>query len=267
MSEEMIRYDGEESEDVLYAKYEKLLFQKAEVKKEALHWEMEYNREFGDELLLVFKEKIECIRLKKTIGYCQMFINRGEQINTDVMNEYIQTAMLEYTKRLHKLIEEVDMAKGGTEIGRSSVRKIKQIYRCLAKKIHPDICPLTMRNEELSDLWMDLTEAYETNNLDWMEEIEAMINNILEGYDLEGIDYEVPDIGGRIEKLTAEIVKITNSEPYIYSELLIDKEQVEAKHKALKKELEEYRTYNNSLQEMLDKLMGSGGGGFVWQMN
>ena len=54
------------SSSLEYYKY--LLLKRDSLLKEAVQWEHEYDRTFGDDILEIFRVKIECIRKKKNIG-------------------------------------------------------------------------------------------------------------------------------------------------------------------------------------------------------
>ena len=43
-----------------------------------------------------FEMKIECIRKKKSIEFCQAFINRGESVDQDALQEYLRRELEEY---------------------------------------------------------------------------------------------------------------------------------------------------------------------------
>ena len=70
--------------------YEELLMERDELLKEVFQYERAYIREFGELILQVFEMKLECIRKKKTIEYCQSFINKGKSIDSDALKEYLQ---------------------------------------------------------------------------------------------------------------------------------------------------------------------------------
>lgn len=53
-------------------------------------------REFGDLILKVFQMKIEAIRKKKTIEYCQIFANRGESVDQDALQDYLAKELASY---------------------------------------------------------------------------------------------------------------------------------------------------------------------------
>ncbi|MCR5502756.1 MAG: hypothetical protein K6F53_07090 [Lachnospiraceae bacterium] len=250
-----------------YTKYEELLARRDDVRKQAFQYERAYVREFGDLILQVFEMKLECIRKKKTIGYCQTFINRGESVDQDALQEYLQKELAEYQAQLDDMIRDNEAAKEHERVSEADLLKIKRIYRKIAKKIHPDINPGTARNEELMELWQRLAAAYNCNDLKEMEETEVLINAVLAKMDLGAEDISIPDIGEKIEEIRAEIERIKNTDPYRYKFLLEDPEAVEQKKQELRDELKEYEDYGRQLDGILDGMLANGGVKLTWRMN
>ena len=75
--------------DSSFSKYEGLLIRRDEARKEAFQYDQKYIRQFGDLILEVFEKKLECIRKKKTIEYCQIFINRGQAVDQAAVEMYL----------------------------------------------------------------------------------------------------------------------------------------------------------------------------------
>ena len=99
MADEIIRVKNSS-----YSRYEELLMRRDAARKESFQLEREYVKVFGDLILKVFEAKIDCIRKKKTIEYCQAFVNRGQSIDQDAMQEYLRQEMAEYQESLENLI-------------------------------------------------------------------------------------------------------------------------------------------------------------------
>jgi len=249
-----------------YARYEELLIRKDEVKKEAFQYERAYVREFGDLILEVFQIKLEAIRKKKTIEYCQIFANRGENVDQNALQEYLAQELAAYNEKLASMIRDNEAAKASETITEADMLKIKRIYHHLVKKIHPDINPFTGENEELKELWQRLLVAYNCNNLKEMEETEILVNALLEKLDMGTLDITIPDIDEKIIEIEAEIEKITATDPYQYKYLLEDEEAVSQKKQELRNELKEYEDYGNALDEILNGLLQKGVT-FTWRMN
>ncbi len=261
MSDEIIRVSN-----ASYARYEELLIRKDEVKKQAFQYERAYVREFGDLILEIFQIKLESIRKKKTIEYCQAFAYRGESVDQNVLQEYLAKELVEYKEKLDGMIKDNEAAKAGEEVTEADILKIKRIYHHLVKKIHPDINPVTEGNEELKGLWQRLIVAYNCNNLKEMEETEVLADSLLETLNLGTLDITIPDIDEKIVEIEAEIEKITSTDPYQYKYLLGDPDAVLQKKEELRKELKEYEDYGKQLDEILNGLLRKGVT-LTWRMN
>lgn len=249
-----------------YARYEELLLKRDDVKKKAFQYGMEYNRTFGELILKVFEKKIEGIRKKKTLEYCQTFKNHGKNVDMAGLQTYLERQLAEYEKRLKDMVEENEAAKSTGTVTEAELLQIKRIYRRMVKKIHPDINPLTNTNEELKGLWQRLVIAYECNELKELKETEVLINALMAKLDMGVMEIEIPDIEVKIAELEEEIERIMNTDPYQYRYLLEDEAAVAEKKKALQEELKEYEEYSNRLEEMLNSVLGYGMT-FTFRMN
>ena len=241
-----------------YARYEELLLKRDDVKKKAFQYGMEYNRTFGELILKVFEKKVEGIRKKKTLEYCQTFKNHEKNVDMAGLQTYLERQLAEYEKRLKDMVEENEAAKSTGTVTEAELLQIKRIYRRMVKKIHPDINPLTNTNEELKGLWQRLVIAYECNELKELKETEVLINALMAKLDLGVMEIEIPDIEVKIAELEEEIERIMNTDPYQYRYLLEDEAAVAEKKKALQEELKEYEEYSNRLEEMLNSVLGYG---------
>ena len=261
MADELIRVNNSS-----YGKYEDLLFKRDALRKEAYLYDRAYIREFGDLILELFELKLDCIRKKKTIEYCQIFVNKGQSVDQDALQAYLQKEMEEYQRQLDDMIEDNEAAKKSRKISEADLLKIKRIYHRLVKKIHPDINPMTEATDELLCLWMRLRAAYNCNDLKEMEEVEVLVNALLEKLDLGTIDINIPDIEEKIAELEEEIETIKNTDPYRYKYLLEDIVSVRQKKEELEKEIKEYKEYGKQLDEILDGLIKKGVK-ITWRMN
>ena len=261
MRHEIIRID-----DSAFARYEALLVKRDAVRKSAFEYEQEYIRVFGELILAVFEKKIECIRKKKTVEYCQYFINRGKAVDQAALQEYLKAELAEYEAQLADMVKELENTKKSVVITEADFLKIKRIYHRLVKKIHPDINPETERCEELNALWHRLVIAYECNALKEMEETEVLINALLEKLGIDTEIIEVPDVREKIAELESEIELITSKDPYRYKDILESEEAVKQKKAELKAELQEYVDYSEQLEEILKGHL-KGRMKITWRMN
>ncbi len=234
-----------------YTRYEELLIRRDVLRKEAYHYQMAYLREFGELLTKVFEAKIKCIEKKKIIAYCQRKLNRGEKINGNELDQYIENVMKDYYDELQFMLERNESLRGGKHVSELTYRKIKAIYYKIAKLIHPDMNPSLKDDSVVKDLWNRAVTAYECNDLKELEEIQVLINGYLESINYKHDTMDIPDINERIFELNAEIDKILKTDPYQYKYLLADNEAVEDMKNDLAEELSDYENYAKDLDEVI----------------
>lgn len=249
-----------------YARYEELLMQRDNLKKEAFIMQRNYVAEFGDLILKVFEKKLECIRKKKTIEFAQAAANHGKTVDTDELQAYLQQEMAAFQEQLDAMIDDTKSAKERETITEHDLLKIKRVYHKLVKLIHPDINPMTNENEDLSDLWQRVQIAYNCNDLKDIEELELLVTTALEKMGVGTMEIEIPDIEDKIAEIEAEILRIRETDPYMYKFLLEDPDAVAEKNKSLNEELKSYEDYLAQLDEILNGLLKNGVT-FTWRMN
>ena len=111
--------------------------------------------------------------------------------------------------------------------------------------------PKTNEIPELKELWQRIVVSYRANDLEELEEAEILVNKFLVDHHLDGNEIKIQDIDTKIEKLKEQIQKIKETNPYQYRFLLQDQEAVQNKKRELQKELEEYRVYEQELDQLL----------------
>ena len=79
-----------------YETYERLLLERDQLQKEAAQIWTVYLQMFGELITDNYEEKLECIKCKKTISYCQQALNRKEAIDPDALRQYLNREMAEY---------------------------------------------------------------------------------------------------------------------------------------------------------------------------
>lgn len=253
--------DGEK-----YEKYESLLLLRDKLKNECKSLKISYMKEFGKEIRNVFEEKLKCIQKKKAITFCQMAINKGKTVSAEELRQYLEKQTAEYKKQLKEIIADNNRSKNAKEIPQMAAAKAKKLYRKIAKKIHPDINPLTQKNDLLMQFWDATCFAYEHSDVEELEELDSITDVALKQLGQTDTVFEIPDIEKKTEKLEKEIEKITGSEPYIYKNLLRNPARVSTKHKELKDEFEKYKKYAEELEEKLNEILEKSGVSFTWKI-
>ena len=264
--EEFLGDDIKAEGRTLYEEYESLVMKKEQLLKNAGSRRTVYLQYFGDLMAEILETKIECIRLKKTIAYCTKCINLGQTIDTKAMQEEIEGEMQAYYVELKSMLEEKEGAKTAKNADDYEVRMTKQIFRRIAKRLHPDINAKTYENAVLLELWNQVMDAYNEFDVEKLEELEVVLNHVMTELGEDGFAVNIDNIEDKIKKLEKKIQEIITTVPYTYGEILADPKAIELKKQELKKELEEYHIYQLNLEETLEKLTGEGGGRFIWQI-
>ncbi|XME04066.1 J domain-containing protein [Lachnospiraceae bacterium C1.1] len=253
--------------DEKYDEYSELLCRRDQLNKECVSILIAYTREFRDLITKNFELKVECIKKKKMITFCQKQLNGGDSIDADLMSAQIDIEMQDYYLRLRDLMEENDAAKSAEKVDGFRIERTKKIYRRLAKKLHPDINSKTMIYERPRELWERIVTAYQKSDVDELEDLEALTRIALDEMGDDGFEIAVTDIDERIARIERQIGEIITTEPYIYRELLCDEEKVTAKKQELEAECREYQDYLNELTGVLESLLTDGGASVLWTMN
>lgn len=244
---------------------EELLLKREQLYKQSQAIKTVYLQQFGELTAEVFQTKIECIRLKKMIAVCQKAVNTGDKINVSEMQQLVDEEMTLYDLQLEEMLNENLFAKQATTSDDYTVEMAKRIYRRLAKRLHPDINARTEESAELSDLWNEVCRAYHANNYERLEELEIMLDKLMRELGEKGFAFKIDDIDVKLERVREQIEEIITTRPYTYREFLEDPEAVEARKKELEKELQEFKTYKEELEEILNGLLEECGG-MTWQM-
>ncbi len=249
-------------EQKLYEKYEELIIKRDALIKEANIYGLMYTRNLGDLIIEVFQEKIESIRLKKAISYCQTIINRGETLDARKLEQYIKKNMIPFEDKLKIMIDDFhSSAKRYKSVSNFELRTIKFLYQKIAKLLHPDINPLTQSEIELMELWDRTVKAYKSNDVEELEKLEILVGKTLRELNYENApEIIIANVEKKIEDIEKEIIYIQNSPPYNYKTLLDNPNALDEKRRGLISELEHYQKYNEELEEILQKLKLNHGG-------
>ena len=252
--------------DGSYDRYEELLLRKNDLRKECLHLEEEYTRVFGEQMIAVFRKKVECAKKKKTIEFCQISLNRGQMPDESALREFILKETAALQSHLEAMAAEYESARKAKPITDVELTKIKTIYRKIAKRLHPDTNPMVQESEQLKRLWLDVLSAYTRNDLKELRELEVLVTKALADTSGETRVLIIPDIEDKIQALEEEIQHIMDTDPYQYKFLLLDREAVETRKKSLEEELHTYEEYSAQLDSLLTQALPEGVI-MIWDMN
>lgn len=236
--------------NISYQRYEELLLKKEALMKEAEEYKSQYDGIFNVLNNDTYEAKMECIRKRKTISYCQNLKDLGSPIYRNDLNTYIDEAMKNYNNTIDYILNNDYKDKLKKNI-REHTKRIKNVYRQLAKLIHPDMNNDLKQDKTIQDLWNRTCIAYNCSNLEELEELEVLVNKYLESINHSHIDIEIPDIHEKIFNLNREIDNILHTDPYQYKYVIVDRDLIIKKKEELLKELSDYKRYLKELDKQI----------------
>ena len=241
--------------DSKYKQYENLLLEKDQIQKEANQYQGLYLHHFGEKIVNLYKLKVECIRLKKKISLLQFQINQNQGIDLNKINYILKQEMTSYTNYLEQLLNDVKNCEKLKYSSNYEIKRSKQLYRRLAKQIHPDVNPLTDKTPELMDLWNRIMTAYQANDIKELSELEVLVQRLLQDLHCDARSIDIPNIDEKILQLQEEIQEYIENEPYTYKFLLMDEDKIHQKDIEFKKEIQSYKDYQNQLNDVINNLL------------
>lgn len=242
-----------------YDEYESLLLERDQLNKEAGQIWTIYLQMFGQLITENYGEKLECIKCKKTIAYYQNVLNHGGFVDAKAMQEYLDREMADYYDNLKIMVDDNRRAKEAGTSSAYEVKRSKELYRRLAKLIHPDLNPATDESDELQELWQRILIAYGKNSVKELAELEVLVRKVLKDIGIDEVKVEIPDIIDKIGEIKIEIDDIKRNEPYSLKYLVEDEEAAQKKKDEIIKETEEYKKYHKELGEIIIKMLANGG--------
>ena len=153
--------------------------------------------------------------------------------------------------------DEDDFGEAAKKPG-NPVEALKQLYRKIVKRLHPDVHPNATEREK--ELFNEATEAWKAGDLEKMQAIweelesgrdpEERFEDTPE--DLEKLRETLAKLRERVRRLTDEISHIRGEYPYTMKEFLENEEAVEAKRSKLQKQLQDIRDADAKLAEFIE---------------
>ena len=241
-----------------YDEYEDLLFRRDQLKKEAGQIWTAYIRRFGRLINAVYEEKLECVKRKKAIVYCQTALNRGRKADPAALQTWLQQEMKAYYDNLEKMKADYAACSNAPVVTAYEAQRSKTIYRRLVKRLHPDICPETAKSPRLMELWNRIMTAYAHNDVKELSELEVLAAAALKEIGAVETTVEIPDIEEKIEGVRDEIERIRTTEPYTLRALIESDEAARNKTIALEDELASWQKYKEELNGALKDMIDSG---------
>lgn len=181
---------------------------------------------------------VEVSMMKQRIDMMQSYFNRNEYPDKAFIDKVIRKKFAEYQQKIDNEAKKLEVAMEYLKrefLSEEETKKIRNVYRLIVKKLHPDINPNVTTHEK--DLFVKAQAAYELANLTVLNEI--LLSLSIAGKDVPadfaGIDKSgfIRQMEENITRLRDQIQKMELRFPFNLKENLSDKEWIAAEQKKL----------------------------------
>ncbi|MBS5883685.1 MULTISPECIES: DnaJ domain-containing protein [Clostridium] len=245
--------------NILNKEYLKIYEEMEDLNKKKESLESIYMSKLGALIFLKFEKEIEYRKLKKKLNLLIQSKNKNEKIDINKIDDILKLELKSFYKELESIREKMNDSKIYLEspiLNDEEVKKIKELFRKLAKKLHPDINK-NLTKEEI-ELWNKIKEAYENNDLVSLIVLEGIIDNIeiKEDVSIDSIEENIEKIKNKIEKINIIIKESLNKFPLNLREVINNESFIQSKKDELNKEIKIYKEKINELNKLIYEVIG-----------
>lgn len=231
----------------------------ASIKNELAFFEAEYHGRIGvlyiriDELELAIKEYRKRVELIKE-GRIKNLVDLEKKIEEQFKGDYEKIG--EEKEEARQYTEEYEAVKEKPRLDKESEKRLKSLYRELAKKYHPDMAATPEEKERFHKIMAEINQAYNDRDLQKLEalamELEAPEKIVFEETleeKYKRLLHESEQLDAIISKLEGEFDAIKDSDTYNFK---IRVGEAEKEGKDLLQEMED--NLNAKIQQKAEEL-------------
>lgn len=220
-----------------------------------------YVRLIGTDKYENFKLSVEVRALRLKVALAQASLNRGEKPCVKDIEGKVNAKLEDYYIKVEQQASAIREAKNALSIEGHDLKEIRELYRMLVRRLHPDLNP--NQSEQQKDLFLQGQSAYRNHNLAMLREIIMRLEIDADLEDLlarasESREEMLTRLQGQIEQLRQEIADLEKSFPFNHRTLLLDpvwinqqKEELKKEHKELREQKQAYAKRYRKLTENL----------------
>lgn len=216
--------------------------------------EREYVLKFGIYEYKLYELELDIKKLKRTIQLIKRQINHQNDIVLSEIEKKVDGEFEEYERQIQAQLEDIKHLESTEfeELSDEDAKKLKQTYRTLIKKLHPDLNP----NQSLYNkmLFIRAVNLFKNANVKDLEALLLLVDDEAHHSD----ESEIEKLEKSIKNFEDKIAKIKQDYPYNKLELLENeekgKEYMDMLLDLIKQRKEEIEKLNN----IKDKLIENG---------
>lgn len=203
-----------------------------------------------------FNAEIVSWRLNEEIKLVQIFINRHEPIDQQMIDKEINVALQRYQKELKEREDKIAAAKAYMDAPRMTVtqtQELRTLFRIATKALHPDLNATV--NPYMQELFVTAVSAYREGDIDTLRHIVRMISEGKEEQlSRQEIMHLMEEARASITIFQEKIDKMNARFPFTFREKLKDRDWVVEKQESLKEEISALESKNTELHTYLTLL-------------
>jgi hypothetical protein len=198
---------------------------------------------------------VEIKMLVQRIQLMQSYINKNKYPDKQLIEQKIQQHFDEYLKKIALESEQLIVAKKylteSSFLPAHIAQKIKEVYKTIVKKLHPDINPNV--TDEEKDLLLKAQAAYDMSNLDALNAILLSMDMKTPSvaYNPEGIKEQLAKLEVHVAKLKSQVEELEGKFPFSFRNKLADERWIEAEQESLEADITALMQEKNKYTEYL----------------
>lgn len=143
-----------------------------------------------------FRLSVEVRALKMKVEMAQAAINRNQRPNVYDIQKSVDNQLKDYYESVKQQAEAIKQAQDAACISTYDAQELRQLFRMLVKRLHPDLHP--DQAERMKNLFLQGQTAYRTHNLTLLREIIMRLD----------IDDNIDDLLSREETMAQTIERL-----------------------------------------------------------
>lgn len=160
-----------------------------------------YAAAFGERLTRLHVAEIEAARLKREIELVQAAINSGRDVDYDHIQATLEAEFAEWQAKLETEANNLTRHQAllGDLLNPQTVGKLRERFRVLARRLHPDLNPF--QSPAAAELWHRVTAAYQAQDLEELDALEILTRDA----DAVPLPDSMEALRGILEKLRQQL--------------------------------------------------------------
>lgn len=220
-----------------------------------------YLEKLGHLQLELLQKQTEASRLKMKMNLIQAAYNRNEPADLEAIDFIIAGRLKDYYASIEAQAMALDDARNILShlLSEEDTRKLKETFRVLCKRLHPDLNP--DQTEVEKDLFIRVKAAYDLQRIDELQKILLFLdedkhddNSLLSGEDKED---RIAHLRENNEALKDKIALLKLNFPFNIEPLLHNEEEISLRQEDLRNQIkastEEIEKYTNIINLLTDE--------------